>query len=156
MGDIPSFDNMVTTIITSPGQGDDLEANKDFDIKLQVNNLNAGTFTNPQVNYYAAPQRLKNGKIIGHVHVSFMVPRFIGRSFAKMNKVTIQDLKGSLTPNTPPDPTTFVHFKGIDDDGDGKGGLTNTVTGGLPAGFYRICTMSAASNHQPVMMPVAQ
>lgn len=79
MGDIPSFDNMVTTIITSPGQGDDLEANKDFDIKLQVNNLNAGSFTNPQVTYYAAPQRLKNGKIIGHVHVSCMVCRLIGR-----------------------------------------------------------------------------
>lgn len=79
MGDIPSFDNMVTTIITSPGQGDDLDANKDFDIKLQVNNLNAGSFTNPQVTYYAAPQRLKNGKIIGHVHVSCMVSRLIRR-----------------------------------------------------------------------------
>lgn len=34
--------------------------------------------------------------------------------------------------------------------------MSATVTGGLPAGNYRVCTMSSASNHQPVLMPVAQ
>jgi hypothetical protein len=30
------------------------------------------------------------------------------------------------------------------------------VTGGLPAGNYRVCSMTSSSNHQPVLMPVAQ
>jgi transcription initiation factor TFIID subunit 15 len=34
--------------------------------------------------------------------------------------------------------------------------LQTTVKGGLPKGFYRVCTIVAAANHQPVLMPVAQ
>lgn len=71
-------------------------------------------------------------------------------------QVTIQALGNSLTPNQPLDASEFAFFKGIDDDGDGNGGLKATVKGGLPAGNYRVCTMSAAANHQPVTMPVAQ
>jgi transcription initiation factor TFIID subunit 15 len=53
------------------------------------------------------------------------------------------------------DATTFVFFKGVDNaEEDGK--LSVAVTGGLPAGLYRVCTMSSASNHQSVLMPVAQ
>ncbi|KAK3301690.1 uncharacterized protein B0T15DRAFT_544364 [Chaetomium strumarium] len=55
-----------------------------------------------------------------------------------------------------PDPARFAFFKGVDDAGDGKGGLRAEVTGGLPEGAYRVCTMVAARNHQPVAMPVAQ
>lgn len=70
MGEIPSFQTMVSTIITSPQNVDDLEANTAFDIKLQVINLAAGFFTNPDITYYTAPQRLDGaGRIIGHVHV---------------------------------------------------------------------------------------
>lgn len=50
----------------------------------------------------------------------------------------------------------FVFFKGVNDQVDGKGGLSATVTGGLPEGMYRVCTMASGSNHQPVLMPVAQ
>lgn len=72
------------------------------------------------------------------------------------NQVTVQDLLGFLTPKTPPDPTTsVVHFKGIDNAADANGELTDIVSG-LPAGFYRVCSMSSASNHQPVIMPVAK
>ena len=71
-------------------------------------------------------------------------------------QVTIQTLGNNLTPQQAPDASTFAFFKGIDDAGDGKGGLSADVTGGLPAGNYRVCTMSAAANHQPVTMPVAQ
>lgn len=73
MGEIPSFDNMITAIITSPENVEDLEPNKAFDIKLQVNNLVAGAFTNPDITYYTAPQRLEGGKIVGHVHVSLLL-----------------------------------------------------------------------------------
>jgi len=37
-----------------------------------------------------------------------------------------------------------------------NGQLSVTVTGGLPAGLYRVCTMASAANHQSVLMPVAQ
>ena len=140
MGDIPATTNMVSTIITNPAPGDNLAANQDFNVQLQVANLNAGKFTNPDVTYYTAPQQLdpNNNNIIGHVHV------------------TIQTLGDNLAPQAAPDASTFVFFKGIDDAGDGNGGLQAAVAGGLPAGNYRVCTMSAASNHQPVTMPVAQ
>ncbi|KAI4209765.1 MAG: hypothetical protein LQ349_009528, partial [Xanthoria aureola] len=136
MGDIPATTNMVSTIITNP-TGGCIDANKDFDITLQVANLVAGNFVNPTVAYYSAPQALQGGKIVGHVHV------------------TVQTLGNNLTPNQPPNAVEFVFFKGIDDDGNGAGLLKATVTGGLPAGFFRVCTMSAAANHQPVTMPVA-
>ena len=140
MGDIPATTNMVSTIITNPGPGDDLPANEDFNVQFQVANLKAGVFTNPDETYYIAPQALdpQSNTIIGHVHV------------------TIQTLGDNLAPQAAPDASTFVFFKGVDDDGDGNGGLQATVAGGLPAGSYRVCTMSAAANHQPVAMPVAQ
>lgn len=75
MGDIPAFANMITAIITNPAPGDDIDPDKDFDIKLQVNHLEAGKFTNPTVTYYSAPQRLnQGGDIIGHVHVGCLQP----------------------------------------------------------------------------------
>jgi transcription initiation factor TFIID subunit 15 len=137
MGDIPSTQNMVSTIITNPQTGQDIAANQDFNITLQVNNLQAGSFTNADSTYYAAPQSLSaSGQVIGHTHVS------------------VQDI-GSINPSTPPDPTTFAFFKGINDAGNGNGGLSAAVAGGLPAGTYRVCTMTSASNHQPVLMPVS-
>ena len=85
---------------------------------------------------YSAPQKLSNsGNIIGHTHV------------------TVQSLGNSITPTTPPDPQKFVFFKGINDAGNGNGLLSATVTGGLPKGSYRVCSMTSASNHQPVLMP---
>jgi len=138
MGDIPSTANMVSSIIVSPQPGQDIAPDTDFKIQVKMLNLNAGSFTNPANTYYAAPQALQGGKIVGHTHV------------------TVQDLGGSLTPTNPPNADTFTFFKGINDAGDGNGGLEADVAGGLPAGFYRVCTMASASNHQPVLMPIAQ
>jgi transcription initiation factor TFIID subunit 15 len=138
MGDIPASTNMISTIITNPAPGDTVPANTNFTVNLQVLNLEAGSFTNPDTTYYAAPQALKNGNIVGHTHI------------------TIQSLGDSITTSTPPDPAVFAFFKGVNDDGNGQGGLNATVAGGLAAGAYRVCTMTSASNHQPVLMPVAQ
>lgn len=138
MGKIPAKTAMVSTVITNPTNGQTLQASQTFNVQLKVNNLAAGSFTNATSTYYSAPQDLSNGKIVGHTHV------------------TIQDTGNSLNPTTPLDASTFAFFKGINDAGDGNGGLTAVVTGGLPAGNYRVCTMSSASNHQPVLMPVAQ
>ncbi|KAH7413370.1 hypothetical protein BKA64DRAFT_719281 [Cadophora sp. MPI-SDFR-AT-0126] len=138
MGKIPASKNMITAMITNPQIGDKVPADTTFNISVQTQHLNAGFFVNPTTNYYTAPQDLdQNGDIIGHCHV------------------TVQDI-GSLKSTTPPDPTTFAFFKGIDDAGNGQGLLQATVTDGLPAGVYRVCTMIAARNHQPVNMPVAQ
>ncbi|GJC85621.1 hypothetical protein ColLi_08459 [Colletotrichum liriopes] len=120
MGKIPSQNQMVSTIIQNPPHNGNIQANQDFDVELKVNNLQAGSFTDAQSTYYSAPQNLNGqGQIIGHVHV------------------TVQDMGGSLTPGNALDPSKFVFFKGINDDGDGNGNLKATVTGGLPAGNYR-------------------
>lgn len=139
MGDIPSKDNMVSSIIVFPESGSaTIQSDTTFNISVQVTNLVAGSFTNADATYYSAPQQLQGGKIVGHTHV------------------TVQDLGTNLNPTSAMDPTLFSFFKGINDDGNGEGLLSATVTGGLPAGNYRVCTMSSASNHQPVLMPVAQ
>lgn len=138
MGKIPATANMISAMITFPQPGDTITAGKSFDVTIQTTHLDAGVFVNPTTNYYTAPQDLnEEGDIIGHCHL------------------TVQSI-GDLKSTTPPDPATFAFFKGIDDAGDGAGLLTATVTDGLPEGAYRVCTMIAASNHQPVNMPVAQ
>ncbi|MCJ1486071.1 Pathogenicity cluster 5 protein d [Schaereria dolodes] len=138
MGDIPASTNMISTIIVSPQPGQNLDANVDFNVTIQMANIVAGSFTNAEFTYYAAPQQLQGGSIVGHSHI------------------TIQTMGNSLTPTTPLDASTFVFFKGLNDAGNGKGLLSATVAGGLPAGFYRVCTMASSSNHQPALMPVAQ
>jgi hypothetical protein len=139
MGKIPSTSNMISAIIISPKPAENIAANKDFTIQVQTTGLTAGTFTNAAATYYSAPQNLaSNGQIIGHTHV------------------TVQSLGNSLQPSTAPDPNAFAFFKGINDAGNGKGLLSATVTGGLPAGNYRVCSMTSSANHQPVLMPIAQ
>ncbi|KAK2767806.1 hypothetical protein FQN54_003965 [Arachnomyces sp. PD_36] len=138
MGKIPATENMISAMITNPQAGATVPADSTFNISVQTSHLTAGFFVNPDTNYYTAPQDLDdNGDIIGHCHV------------------TIQEI-GSLQSTTPPDPNQFAFFKGINDDGNGNGLLSAEVAGGLPEGAYRVCTMIAARNHQPVNMPVAQ
>jgi hypothetical protein len=139
MGDIPAKASMVSSIITFPLAGSaTIESDTTFNITVQMSNLVAGSFTNADATYFAAPQFLSGGQVVGHTHV------------------TVQDLGATLNPTTALDATQFAFFKGINDAGNGKGLLSATVTGGLPAGNYRVCTMASASNHQPVIMPVAQ
>jgi hypothetical protein len=139
MGDIPAKTKMVSsTIIFPPTGGKAIASDTDFNITVQMANIVAGSFTNPDETYYAGPQFLQDGTIVGHTHV------------------TVQDMGNSLNPQVPLDATKFAFFKGINDAGNGKGFLTAIVAGGLPAGNYRVCTLASASNHQPVLMPVAQ
>lgn len=51
MGDIPSATNMVSSIITFPGTGEDIAADTEFDIKVKVLNLVAGSFTSKSLGY---------------------------------------------------------------------------------------------------------
>lgn len=139
MGNIPATTKMVSSIFINPQNGDNIAAKKDFDIQVQMLNFAPGAFTNATNTYYSAPQDLnQEGVIIGHTHV------------------TVQDTGKTLNPQQPLDPQKFAFFKGINDAGNGRGLLSAKVTGGLPAGNYRLCSMSSSANHQPVLMPVAQ
>lgn len=139
MGDIPAKTAMVSSVITFPQtNGKSIQSDTDFNVTVQMTNIVTGAFTNADATYYSAPQALEGGKVVGHTHV------------------TVQDMGSSLNPTTALDPTQFAFFKGINTAADSDGVLTAAVTGGLPAGNYRICTMASAANHQPVLMPVAQ
>ena len=70
MGDIPSVDNMPSCKFVNPPNGGQVTANKVFTVKLAVQNLKTGQFTNPNKNYFAAPQQLEGGIIKGHSHVT--------------------------------------------------------------------------------------
>lgn len=110
MGDIPAKTKMVTSIITFPKNGDTVQQSQNFTITVQTQNLQAGSFTNPDATYYAAPQQLNGqGQVIGHTHI------------------TVQDLGSSLNPSQPPDPTQFAFFKGVNDAGNGQGLLSADV-----------------------------
>jgi len=136
---MPAKTAMTSSIITFPTTGgQQIQSDTTFNISVQTANLAAGSFTNADATYFAAPQFLSGGVVVGHTHV------------------TVQDLGNSLNPTGALDATQFAFFKGINDAGNGKGLLQAVVTGGLPAGNYRVCTMASASNHQPVIMPVAQ
>ncbi|POS83030.1 hypothetical protein EPUL_005962, partial [Erysiphe pulchra] len=116
MGEIPSKSNMVSSIITFPKTGETVKAGQSFDIKVKVANMETGFFADPQKSYYAAPQKLKNGKVIGHTHV------------------TVQDMGNTMNPDTPLTADKFSFFKGIDAKADSSGLLSATVTDGLPVG----------------------
>ena len=111
MGEIPGTGNMITAAFQNPTNGDNIQADQTFDISVQVNNLAAGSFTDPDTTYYSAPQTLQGGNIVGHTHV------------------TCQVVNGNNAPN----PQEFAFFKGINDNGNGGGLLSATVDGGLAA-----------------------
>ncbi len=92
MGLLPPASKMVSTILIFPQDGDTVEANKDFTIKVLSTNIKLGVFTNAQTTYLAAPQTLDPGsnEIIGHTHV------------------TVQPITSTTEP---PDPTKFAFFK---------------------------------------------
>ncbi|KAL4881018.1 hypothetical protein BJY04DRAFT_218537 [Aspergillus karnatakaensis] len=141
MGDIPSEESMISTIITYPFPGQILLANAPFFIKFKTSNLVSGSVTNPNATLYSAPQSLDGGKVVGHVHVTIQ---------------SLGDVDAHPDSLTPPNPNEPVFFRTVFGRGDGSGGFSVNVPRGLPHGYYRVCTMVAASNHQPVVMPVVE
>jgi len=137
MGSIPSSANMPSAKFTNPKNGDTIAANTAFTISMAINNLETGNFVNAEENYFSAPQQLNaQGLIIGHSHV------------------VVETLQ-ALDQTTPNDPSKFAFFKGLNDAAQG-GILTASVTAGLPAGAYRLCSINTAANHQPALVPIAQ
>ncbi|TDL28947.1 hypothetical protein BD410DRAFT_760730 [Rickenella mellea] len=137
MGVIAATTNMPSSKFTFPKNGDTIAANTNFTITMAIQHIQTGNFVNAQSNYYAAPQQVNGqGDIIGHSH--FVI-----------EKLT------SLDQTTPTDPGTFTFFKGVNTPAAG-GVLSVPVPGGVPAGVYRIASINAAMNHQPVLVAIAQ
>ncbi|KAL5520405.1 hypothetical protein ACEPAG_9629 [Sanghuangporus baumii] len=137
MGVIAATTNMPSSKFQFPKNNDTIPANQEFTIKMAINNLETGNFVNANSNYYSAPQQVDaQGNIIGHSHV------------------VIEQLS-SLGQTTVTDPTKFAFFKGINGAAV-NGVVTADVTDGLPAGAYRMASINAAANHQPVLVAVAQ
>ncbi|KAF8912912.1 hypothetical protein CPB84DRAFT_1841352 [Gymnopilus junonius] len=137
MGVIPAKAKMPSSKFVFPKNGATIAANKTFTIKMAIRNLATGNFVNADENYFSAPQQLNgHGLILGHSHV------------------VIEELD-ALNQTTPSDPTVFAFFKGLNAAAQ-DGSLTADVDKGLPAGFYKLSSINTASNHQPVLAPVAQ
>lgn len=133
---------MVSTTITSPQMCENMPANKKMSLTAAMSGLNLGVFTNPDNTYYAAPQTLLNGKVIGHTHF------------------VVQDMGNDFNSPVPLSAKKFAFFKGVNGAGvtnaNGITTATEEITAGLKAGCYRFCTMVASATHQPVIMPIAQ
>lgn len=138
MGQIPSSDSMPSTKFVFPTNNANITPNTNFTMTLGIKNLQAGSFTNANTNYFAAPQQInKNGVIIGHTHL------------------VVQDV-GSIDSTNIPDPKVFAFFKGVNDAADNKGTVSVVLAGGLPAGSYRFCSITTSSNHVPCAVSIAQ
>ncbi|KAI9190308.1 hypothetical protein H9P43_001742 [Blastocladiella emersonii ATCC 22665] len=138
-GAIPSFENMVSTIILAPQNGARMPRNKAINFAIRTRGLDAGFFENPNERYYVSPQTLNSrGQVEGHQHV------------------TVQRLGNA---QTPPDARSdsLAFFKGLDQE-DTNGILTTTIPADAVSqpGLYRLCTMTGTRGHQPVIMPVAR
>jgi len=137
IGQIPSVDNMPSAKFNFPKNGDSINANVPFNATLNIQGIQTGVFTNAQKTYFAAPQTLNaQGQIVGHTHI-------------------VIETLSALDQITPTDPKKFFFFKGVDAPAQ-NGIAAALVTSGVPAGSYRICSINSSSNHQPVIVPIAQ
>ncbi|KAJ6605379.1 hypothetical protein DFH09DRAFT_1422477, partial [Mycena vulgaris] len=137
IGLIPSSDKMPSAKFNFPRNGDTINANVPFNASLNVANFHTGVFTNAQKTYFAAPQTLDaDGIIIGHSHI-------------------VIEALTALDQILPTDPRKFFFFKGVDAPAV-NGELSVFVAQGIPAGTYRMCSINSSSNHQPVIVPIAQ
>ena len=138
MGMIAPTTNMPSSKFVSPHNLGAVQVNTTFEIVMAIRHLQAGHFTNPDSTYYSAPQQLNSDNdIVGHTHV-------------------VIERLNSITSTVPSDPSTFVFFAGINTPADGQGNLSVNVTGGLPAGIYKLSSINSSANHAPVLVAVAQ
>ena len=137
MGIIAATTNMPSSKFIFPKNGAVIQENQPFTIQMAISNLETGNFVNANANYFAAPQQVNaQGNIKGHSHI------------------VIEQL-AAIDSTTPTDPTKFAFFKGINGAAQ-NGVVTADVTDGLDPGVYRMASINAAANHQPVLVAVAQ
>ncbi|KAI0318731.1 hypothetical protein OF83DRAFT_913987 [Amylostereum chailletii] len=137
MGVIASTSNMPSSKFVNPRNMATMKANTSFTIQMAINHIETGNFVNADSNYYAAPQQVNNaGDIIGHTH-------FVVEQLDAIDQTTLTD------------PSKFAFFKGVNTPAQG-GVLSVDVSQGLPEGVYRLASINAAMNHQPVLVAIAQ
>ncbi|KAA1466803.1 hypothetical protein DENSPDRAFT_876823 [Dentipellis sp. KUC8613] len=137
MGVIAATTNMPSSKFSFPRNFGTIPANQPFTVQMAINNLETGNFVNANTNYYSAPQQVNaQGNVVGHTH--FVIEKV-----------------DSFTQTTPTNPGTFAFFKGVNTPA-ANGAVTADVTAGLPAGTYRLASINAAANHQPVLVAIAQ
>ncbi|KAJ3053080.1 hypothetical protein HK097_005114 [Rhizophlyctis rosea] len=137
MGDLPSINNMVSSIIIYPAPGDVVRAYKNFTVTLRTANLAGASANNDKTNNFGSPQHLdENGYVVGHTHV------------------TVQYMGPDLKPQRPLDTKKFAFFLALNTEFH-KDGSAEVEVQGLKPGGYRVCTMATQAGHQPVVMPVA-
>jgi hypothetical protein len=130
IGVLPSVDNMPSAKFIFPPNFAAVTKGETFTVQLAISHLETGWFTNPQTTYMAAPVEVNaSGDVIGHSHI------------------VIEQVTG-FGQTTPTDPKSFAFFKALNSAAV-DGVLSTDVTGGLPAGYYRITAFHTAANHQP-------
>ncbi|KAJ7652629.1 hypothetical protein B0H17DRAFT_1163650 [Mycena rosella] len=138
LGFIPSIANMPTSKFTFPQNMATIPADTSFNLNMAVKGMEGGTFTNAAATYLANPQFLNSeGHISGHVNV-------------------VVEVLSSIDQTAAMDPRKFFLFKTIGDAADSNGIVSTPVQTGVPAGFYRVCSIYAAANRQPVIVAVEQ
>jgi hypothetical protein len=138
MGIIAPTTNMPSSKFVSPYNLGAVQVNTTFEIVMAIRHIQTGHFTNPDSTYYSAPQQLNSDNdIVGHTHV-------------------VIERLSSITSTVPSDPSTFVFFVGINTPADGQGNVSVNVTGGLPAGIYKLSSINSSANHAPALVAVAQ
>lgn len=137
MGDIAGTNGMPSCNWKNPRNLDIIAERTPFTIEMRINNMETGFFGNAKTRYFDCPQEMNAaGQIKGHSHVVIeKIPSF------DSTEVT--------------DPTQFAFFKGFNDKA-ANGVLKAEVPEGLPAGFYRIGSITSSQCHQPVLVNVAQ
>lgn len=137
MGQIIPKASMPSCKFVSPINFETIASNTSIAFKLAVNNMETGNFVNAQTNYFAAPQQLNAQNIlVAHSHIT-------------VNAIS------SFQDTQPLDPQVFSFFKGLNAPAV-NGILEADAAQGLPAGFYRACSINTAANHQPALVAVAQ
>jgi hypothetical protein len=137
MGIAPAWDNLPSIRIISPSNYAVLVANAEITLLLRSINFHDGVVVNSDTNFLAAPQQLDaSGTVIGHYHI-------VIEQLDALNSTAVNDVRN------------FTFFKVVADTA--AAGLVKTsVPKGLPEGFYRVFASVHASNHQPVLSPIAQ
>jgi hypothetical protein len=139
IGLIPSVDKMVQTLIIEPSDGAILDSQINTTVILRTNNLDAGFFNDPNLQYYLIPSTLNavTKEIQGHQHI------------------TVQKLDDIINA---PDPRKFAFFKGVNDiEINAQQNILQTI---IPAGtikengIYRICSISGSAGHQSAVSPI--
>jgi len=137
IGVLPSVDNLPSAKFIFPPNFAALAKHTMFTIQVAISHLETGWFTNPDTTFLSAPLVVNaNGDIMGHSHV-------------------VIELLTGFGQTTPTVPKHFVFFKGLNLPA-ANGVLSTNVTGGLPAGYYRIAVINSGANHQPIASPVSQ